>query len=841
MVEVFAIILFVLAVSMLSLLFAIKRKIDLFSDGLDLLSRLERLKKEFEALLSQVKAARGEARPEEEPPAPSPTKPLVAPASQTAVPEEPPPEKIIVKAAPEVKPVINPILVTEPPGGAAPRAPRWLQPVREILGRIWQWILVGEEYRPQGVTMEYAVATTWLMRSGIVAVVTCVGYFLKWSIERELIGPMGRVSVSILVGVAGLLWGLRLLGRRWNILGQGFIGGGLATLYFSMFAMGPMYHLLPVSAVFLLMILVTATAGLLSIRTDSLLIAIFGIIGGFCTPILLSTDHPNLPALYAYLFLLSLGILGIAHFKQWRLLNYLGFVFTYLVFFGSLRVYQRSDFPIAITFLALFFVVHSLLVFIYNVRRAVKSTVLEVVHLVLNAGLFSASAYGLIRDAVGRPYPAIMTLALAVFFAGQVIIFLKYQRVDRRLLLALISLAGLFATLTLPLAVEKESLTICLSLLALMFLWLGSRLESHFIRHLGRVLYGIVFFRILFMDMPRNFIFGVAAQTPITVYWQALGQRLWTFGMAIGAVAAGFLLERRRAPLPERTQIARENDMPELISPSASGQIFFWGAILCAFVFLQFECNALFRYFAVWKPAALTMLWCLLAAYFLWRYRQEGSAIILSGLGLLAAVAVLKTIAWDLDTWHLNARGCFNMAYAPRFVLARWLDFGAVLALLLAGWYWLAGGLPACSAMHSIAGRQERPATSARTAAFLFGYGALALLFLYLSLEINTLLYWNLREFQAGGISILWTLFAIGLVSGGIRWNVKLLRFLGLALFTVVVGKVFLVDLESTPIIFRMIAFLVVGIALLLGSFAYLFSAGKFKRKAGNDQVHAGK
>lgn len=66
MMEAFIFILFVLSVIMVSLLFAIKRKIDLFNiNGPSLQNRLDTLKKEIESLILRVKATRGEQKSEQ--------------------------------------------------------------------------------------------------------------------------------------------------------------------------------------------------------------------------------------------------------------------------------------------------------------------------------------------------------------------------------------------------------------------------------------------------------------------------------------------------------------------------------------------------------------------------------------------------------------------------------------------------------------------------------------------------------------------------------------------------------------------------------------------------------
>ena len=116
---------------------------------------------------------------------------------KTAHPKEPP---VSVKEAPVApRPKFPPVVLPS----KLIRSPRKSSPVvenaREVLKKIWNWVLVGD--RPEGVTFEFALASRWLLIAGIVAIVACVAYFLKWSIERELIGPQARAEPAGVVGV----------------------------------------------------------------------------------------------------------------------------------------------------------------------------------------------------------------------------------------------------------------------------------------------------------------------------------------------------------------------------------------------------------------------------------------------------------------------------------------------------------------------------------------------------------------------------------------------------------------------------------------------------------------
>jgi uncharacterized membrane protein len=87
---------------------------------------------------------------------------------------------------------------------------------------------------------------------------------------------------------------------------------------------------------------------------------------------------------------------------------------------------------------------------------------------------------------------------------------------------------------------------------------------------------------------------------------------------------------------------------------------------------------------------------------------------------------------------------------------------------------------------------------------------------------LNTFLSQFVPALRPGGISILWSLFALALIVGGIHRSAGQLRFAGLGLFTVVAFKVFLFDLANLDQFYRIIAFILLGILILSGAFLYL-------------------
>ena len=79
----------------------------------------------------------------------------------------------------------------------------------------------------------------------------------------------------------------------------------------------------------------------------------------------------------------------------------------------------------------------------------------------------------------------------------------------------------------------------------------------------------------------------------------------------------------------------------------------------------------------------------------------------------------------------------------------------------------------------------------------------------------------TVREQGQAILSAAWSLLGLGLLWAGLRRELRPLRLAGFALLAVAVGKVFLYDMAALERGYRVLSFVVLGLFLLAGAYAY--------------------
>ncbi|MBL9203154.1 MAG: DUF2339 domain-containing protein [Opitutaceae bacterium] len=302
-----------------------------------LAGRLQELKTELQILRDQR-------------PTPPPAAPLVAepiaplPVIASSTPPPPPPSPVappVVQAPPALAQIATPaapppIPVAPPPPitPAPPSLPAFTPPPpRKPVD--WERFMGAKLF-------------AWL---GGLAAFLAAAFFVKYSFEHDLIPPEVRVAIGYLFALGLIVGGLKISRERFAVTAQTLIATGVVCLYGVTFACNSIYHFAtfgPV-ATFIIMSLVTTTAFLLAVRLEAQVVAVLGILGGFLTPVLLSTGRDNPAGLFGYLALLDVGLVAVALHRRWHYLVALGALGTVVMQIGWAGKFLNSaKAPVAI-------------------------------------------------------------------------------------------------------------------------------------------------------------------------------------------------------------------------------------------------------------------------------------------------------------------------------------------------------------------------------------------------------------------------------------------------------------------------------------------------------------
>jgi len=311
------------------------------------------------------------------------------------------------------------------------------------------------------------------VKVGMLVLLAGVAALLKYASEQGWLQlPVElRLAGVAAAAVAGLVFGWRQRMAK-PAFALALQGGAIGVLLLVVFAAFKLYGLMPAGAAFGLSVVLVAGLGVLAVLQDSRTLAVLGILAGFLAPIWLSTGGGSHVALFSYYAVLNAAIFAIAWARSWRVLNLLGFVFTWGIgiAWGVLAyspAHQASTQP----FLVLFFVFYLLLPILYARRRPPQRRDMIDGCLLFGTPLVAFSLQAALLDGDRLPL-AFCALGLAVVYAA--LAWALRRREGYAVLAQAHALLAIgFATLSVPLALSARATACVFALEGAALAWLG--------------------------------------------------------------------------------------------------------------------------------------------------------------------------------------------------------------------------------------------------------------------------------------------------------------------------------------------------------------------------------
>ncbi|HYS14999.1 MAG TPA: DUF2339 domain-containing protein [Burkholderiaceae bacterium] len=595
-----------------------------------LAARIGELERDLAALKLEVRVAAQSG--DQSPPAP-------------AAAGAPPASSVMVEPAqPVQRPTpVEPVVAQPEPAAAVPLTAAQLKSAP-------QQAKVEQPAAPSALQLGLIAARNWLLGGNTVARVGVLVLFVGIAFLLRYVAEHTRVPIEVrLLGVALGALVFLALGWRLRVRRPGFAitlqGAAIGILYLTTFAALRLYAVLPPLVAFAFMALLAVLAGLLAILQDARALAALGAAGGFLAPILISTGEGRVALLFSYYLLLNCGVLGIAWFRAWRELNWIGFVATFGVSaLWAVHRYTPADFLVGQTFLIVFWLLFLAVSLLYALRQTDRKRGMFDTTLVFTLPL---AAFGIqTRFTHGLELALASAVAAATYLVVSMWLLRRREAAFQLLTEACFALGVGFLTLAIPLAASAQWTAAAWAVEGLALLWVGLRQNRVLPLAAGGLLHvlGAV---ALVRALGRGDV-SIAAE------WSGLTVNLGVF--ALTAFVSSHLLARGQAP----TAALQEAFVKCLWLARAVGWA--WVALL------------------VWQPLAFpwyVFAWCALAVALIAFERREMVAPVLTPEWVAGVVLIA------LAAFAAEERFPHDGAQTLRLVLRLAVSAAAVSAALL--------------------------------------------------------------------------------------------------------------------------------------------------------------
>ncbi len=650
--------------------------------------------------------------------------------------------------------------------------------------------------------LEKFVGENLVNKIGITVLVLGIAFFVKYAIDQNWISETGRVSIGLFCGII-LVGTAHFLRNSYRSFSSVIAGGGIAVFYFTISFAFHQYHLFSQTAAFVIMVVITVFAVALAVLYNKIELAVIALIGGFMAPFLVSTGSGNYIVLFSYLLILNIGILSIAYYKKWPLLNILSFLCTFFIFGAWLiKEYAFSDsflhYKNALLFATAFYLVFLTTSLIHNLRTQKVFKAFDFSFLMLIT--FSYYAQGMISlsEWNSGAYQGIFTIGLGLLKLCLAWYLFKAQKGDKNLLYLLIGLTLTFISLAAPVQLHGHSITLFWSAECVLLYWLHQRSGIRIFKYSSMLLLLMMLISLL-MDWSIANEKNATYLAVIYTNWQGIITNIVAI-ISLGLYA--FLLQKKSDS--NQYILGIKNAEASLMMAIAAGIILF---VSCLYgVNLYFDDLKSITIPNAWHQL-ITYLFAVLVLWILSRMKIN----IKSTLSIITILACVIFYLFSNPFINSLVLGTIEKKYPPVHAGVHWVS--AVLLLYL--FYCL------------IRIFRENILSLGKPFAWLINI----LLLIFLSIECKHLYVILLAntstidiytaQYLKAGLTIVWAIFSFAIIWLGMKFKYKTLRIISLSIFTVALLKLFLFDIRNISEGGKIAAFIMLGILLLVISFMY--------------------
>ena len=665
--------------------------------------------------------------------------------------------------------------------------------------------------------LERFIGENLINKIGILILVIGVVIGVKYAIDKNIITPTARIVLGYTLGLGLLMLAFRLK-EKYHAFSAVLLSGAMASLYFITYAGFSMYQLFPQAIAFVLMVLFTAFTVFSALMYKQQVIAIIGLVGAYAVPFLLSTGSGNVLVLFSYMLLVNIGILYIAFKQDWKLLYYLAYVFTWLIFvswFSDAYEYEKH-FTLALAFAFVFYILFYIMFLAYKLIKKEAYDKKTIVLLLSNSFVFFGIGYAILEPHHDA-YLGLFTIFNALINFGVARLIYTKKLGDKKLFYLVIGLVLTFITAAIPIQLRGNWITLVWLAEALMLFWLGTKLKiSTFIKLSYPVM--ILAFISLLMDwknIPHYYVNAEEGEK-LPLFFHI---NFWTSFLAI--LVFGTL-----------TYIRFATEAKTIINTKK------WYNKIFTYIIPTLFLIVLYKTFE-------------LEVSRFWHYRIVDATIQKPSYHRDSSLREFKAI-WLTNYTFLY----FSIIalFANRFITDKRLKFFATIALLASLFTFLTSNLYAFGVLRDNYINQTDVTyynrgiyhIVIRYISYLFlAFGLYSVKDLFKAfvnprlknayqLLLHLVLLWILSSeliqimalqgfdgIYKYGLSILWAIYALTLVSLGIWKHQKTIRVAGITLFAITLLKLFFYDIVHLNTIAKTIIFIILGVLLLLISFLY--------------------